>query len=262
MPARSVAAGSVSFSAILFLQDTTAGNASVGLGLAGLTSASSGLQAWYARTRGSSTSIGLTPLGSATAGWTSGGFIGVDSVNMKGVYRLDVPDAAFASGADQVILNFPAVSALNLAQADVLYEITGWNNQNAVSGGLSAFGSVSVGTGGADSAAFTTNAVTRLQGGLATSAGLGSVTVGTNSDKTGYALTVTPPTAAQTATAVMASTVAGKSLTDAIRYVGAVCAGTITDAGTGTEIFTDFAGTPAVTITVDATGNRSNVVYS
>ncbi len=226
MPARSVAAGSVSFSAILFLQDTTAGNASVGLGLAGLTSASSGLQAWYARTRGSSTSIGLTPLGSATAGWTSGGFIGVDSVNMKGVYRLDVPDAAFASGADQVILNFPAVGGLNLAQADVLYEITGWNNQNAVSGGLSAFGDVTVGTGGMDSAAFTTNAVTRI------------------------------------AASVMASTVAGKSLTDAIRYVGAVCAGTITDAGTGTEIFTDFAGTPAVTITVDATGNRSNVVYS
>ena len=56
--------------------------------------------------------------------------------------------------------------------------------------------------------------------------------------------------------------VAGKTLPNALKYIGATVAGVITDAGTATETFKDFAGTTAVTVTADASGNRSAVVYA
>jgi hypothetical protein len=55
--------------------------------------------------------------------------------------------------------------------------------------------------------------------------------------------------------------IAGKSLAAAVRYIGAVIAGARSGAGTTSETFKDFAGTTAVTGTVDANGNRSNLEY-
>lgn len=56
-----------------------------------------GLSASYIREGGSRVSI---PLVSQTVNgtYTSGGFVEVDAVNMPGVYRVDTPDALFASG--------------------------------------------------------------------------------------------------------------------------------------------------------------------
>ena len=82
------------------------------LGATGLTASTSGLSARYNRTRTASVSIPLVARTIAQA-WTSGGFAEVDSTNMPGVYRLDVPDAAFAAGADDVTIVVRGASGTN-----------------------------------------------------------------------------------------------------------------------------------------------------
>ncbi len=89
------------------------------------------------------------------------------------------------------------------------------------------------------------------------------VTVTTNNDKTGYTLTITPPTAATIATAVMASVIeTGVSLTQAVQRIGATTAGKLSGSQTATEVFVGMDGsTTRVTVTVDSQGNRTSIVY-
>jgi hypothetical protein len=82
------------------------------LGVTGLTSSSSGLSARYNRTRTASVAITLVARTIAQA-WTSGGFAEVDATNMPGVYRLDLPDAAVAAGADDVTIVVRGASGTN-----------------------------------------------------------------------------------------------------------------------------------------------------
>jgi len=82
------------------------------LGATGLTASTSGLTARYNRTRTASVSIPLVARTIAQA-WTAGGFAEVDATNMPGVYRLDVPDAALAAGADDVTIVVRGASGTN-----------------------------------------------------------------------------------------------------------------------------------------------------
>jgi hypothetical protein len=82
------------------------------LGTTGLTASTSGLSAYYNRTRTASVSIPLVARTIAQA-WTSGGFAEVDATNMPGVYRLDVPDAALIAGADDVTIVVRGASGTN-----------------------------------------------------------------------------------------------------------------------------------------------------
>jgi hypothetical protein len=82
------------------------------LGATGLTASTSGLSARYNRTRTASVSIPLVARTIAQA-WTAGGFAEVDATNMPGVYRLDVPNAAFAAGADDVTVVVRGASGTN-----------------------------------------------------------------------------------------------------------------------------------------------------
>ena len=82
------------------------------LGATGLTASTSGLTARYNRTRTASVSIPLVARTIAQA-WTAGGFVEVDATNMTGVYRLDVPNAAFAAGADDVTVVVRGASGTN-----------------------------------------------------------------------------------------------------------------------------------------------------
>ena len=82
------------------------------LGATGLTASTSGLAARYNRTRTASVDIPLVARTIAQA-WTSGGFAEVDSTNMPGVYRLDLPDAALAAGADDVTIVVRGASGTN-----------------------------------------------------------------------------------------------------------------------------------------------------
>jgi hypothetical protein len=73
------------------------------LGATGLTFASSGLAAYYVRNQSAPVAITLvtqTPTGT----WASGGFAEISSSLVPGVYRLDVPNAAFAAGASDVTI--------------------------------------------------------------------------------------------------------------------------------------------------------------
>jgi hypothetical protein len=49
----------------------------------------------------------------ATGAWTSGGFAEISSSLVPGVYRLDVPDAAFAAGASDVTIVVRGASGTN-----------------------------------------------------------------------------------------------------------------------------------------------------
>ena len=82
------------------------------LGVTGLTASTSGLSARYNRTRTASVSIPLVARTIAQA-WTAGGFAEVDATNMPGVYRLDLPDAALAAGADDVTVVVRGASGTN-----------------------------------------------------------------------------------------------------------------------------------------------------
>ena len=82
------------------------------LGTTGLTASTSGLSARYNRTRTASVSIPLVARTIAQA-WTAGGFAEVDATNMPGVYRLDLPDAALAAGADDVTIVVRGASGTN-----------------------------------------------------------------------------------------------------------------------------------------------------
>ena len=82
------------------------------LGATGLTASTTGLSARYNRTRTASVDIPLVARTIAQA-WTSGGFAEVDSTNMPGVYRLDIPDAALAANADDVTIVVRGASGTN-----------------------------------------------------------------------------------------------------------------------------------------------------
>jgi hypothetical protein len=85
----------------------------------GLVYNTSNLTAYYVRNGASATAITLATLAAANSAWSSGGFKEVDATNMPGVYRLDVPDAAFASGAESVVVTIKGASGMVQASYDV-----------------------------------------------------------------------------------------------------------------------------------------------
>ena len=82
--------------------ETFAVDALSGLPRAGLTFAD--VNAHYVRNRSAGVAISLGSLAGPTAGHVDGGFAEIDAAGAPGWYRLDVPDAAFASGASTVTI--------------------------------------------------------------------------------------------------------------------------------------------------------------
>lgn len=82
------------------------------LGATGLTYNTSGLSAYYIRNRSTTTSISLVTQ-TASGAWTSGGFAEISSANAPGLYRLDIPNAALASGSDEVTIVVRGASGTN-----------------------------------------------------------------------------------------------------------------------------------------------------
>ncbi len=75
----------------------------ISLGWTGLTHTTTGLNLSYTRDR--SARVAITPVAQTVTGaWVSGGFCEVDAVNQPGLYRLDVPNAAFTSGTTGVVV--------------------------------------------------------------------------------------------------------------------------------------------------------------
>ena len=82
------------------------------LGATGLTASTSGLSAYYNRTRSADVQIPLVAR-NITQNWTSGGFAEVNANTMPGVYRLDIPNEALAAGADDVTVVVRGASGTN-----------------------------------------------------------------------------------------------------------------------------------------------------
>jgi hypothetical protein len=82
------------------------------LGVTGLTFSTSGLAAYFVRNREAPTPITLVTQ-TPTGAWTSGGFAEISSSLVPGVYRLDVPNAAFAAGASDVTIVVRGASGTN-----------------------------------------------------------------------------------------------------------------------------------------------------
>lgn len=150
----------------VFIQDSSS---TTGAGLTGLAFNSAGLTAYYVRTGGTATAITLATQ-TANGAYSSGGFVAVDGTNMPGVYRLDIPDAVFATGVDKAVVMLKG--ATNMAQLVLEYQLVDYDPENATTLGLTNLDAT---------------VSSRLASASISLSG-GAVTVGTNNDKTGYAL--------------------------------------------------------------------------
>ena len=133
-------------SSITIAPGSTSQSIELYLGATGLTYQTSGLRAYYVRNR--STPVQITLVNQTNNGaWNSGGFAEIDAVNMPGIYRLDVPNAAFASGSSDVTINVRgaagtngAVLTVNLAytQIDMTQSVPTSNTAHTVGDALNA----------------------------------------------------------------------------------------------------------------------------
>ena len=99
-------------SAITIAPASTSQSIELYLGATGLTFATSGLAAYYVRNQSAPVAITLVTQ-TPTGAWTSGGFAEISSSLVPGVYRLDVPNAAFAAGASDVTIVVRGASGTN-----------------------------------------------------------------------------------------------------------------------------------------------------
>lgn len=81
------------------------------LGATGLVFNTSGLKAYFVRNR--STPVEIILVAATTSTWVSGGFAEISSTFTPGLYRLDLPDAAVAAGADDVTVVVRGASGTN-----------------------------------------------------------------------------------------------------------------------------------------------------
>lgn len=94
-------------------------SATDGSGLTGVLYNSAGISAYYVRP-GDATATAITLADITTLGtYVSGGFKEYDATNMPGIYEIHIPNTAFASGADQVVVMMKGVTNM----ADLSLEI-------------------------------------------------------------------------------------------------------------------------------------------
>lgn len=122
-----VTKGATSYLIAIFIRDSSS---ATGAGLTGLTSGSSNLVCYRARSddgNAAGTQINLS--GGTRGTWSSGGFVEKDATNMPGVYELGIPNAAVASGSNYCIIMLKG--ATNMAPLTLELQLVEWNPQNA-----------------------------------------------------------------------------------------------------------------------------------
>jgi len=132
MSKQSVTKGATSQIHYVWIRDSSS---TVGAGLTGLAFNSGSLVASYVRPGAARSAITLATQ-TVTGAFSSGGFVEVDATNMPGLYRLDPPDAVFASGVDSAIVMLKG--ATNMEPCVIEYELKAVNLQDGVRGGLTA----------------------------------------------------------------------------------------------------------------------------
>lgn len=129
----SIKAGATSQTINVFIQNSSS---TTGAGLTGLVYNTSGLTAYYVFPAQADAQITLATLAANNSAYSSGGFKEIDSTNMPGWYRLDLPNAVLASGNGRSV-GIHLQGATNMAPCPIEIELTGWDNQDATAGGLS-----------------------------------------------------------------------------------------------------------------------------
>ena len=122
---RQIKKGSTDQSIDIFIGDT-----STGAGKTGLVYNTSGLSMWYHRTGAAKTSITLATLSALTDAHSDGGFKEIGD----GHYRLDVPDAAFATGVNEVRFGGAATGGVVIPTSNHLVD---YDPQDATALGVS-----------------------------------------------------------------------------------------------------------------------------
>lgn len=113
--------GATDQTAYFALRDSTTGAAKTGIAHTDVTGS-------YTRNQSSRAAITMANLAAANSAHSDGGWEEVDSTNTPGLYRFDIPDAAFATGADKVVVTVKATGAITEHQ---MFELTDWNKQVA-----------------------------------------------------------------------------------------------------------------------------------
>ena len=89
--------------------NTTSYSEYVYMASTGYSSTTAGLRAYYIRQNSAPVAIGITGQ-SPTGSFISGGFCEVDSTNLPGLYRFDVPNALFSTGISSGVLHLANLS--------------------------------------------------------------------------------------------------------------------------------------------------------
>ena len=215
---------STSVLATVFFQDSSS---TTGAGLGSIVYNSSGISAYYFKEgAASATPISLAPMTIGT--WATGGLILIDGTHAPGLVQLGLPNAMFTSLGSVAVYIF---GVTNMAPLVLEIQVVAFDPADSVRLGLTALPNATAGAtnglplsvdssgrvdvlkiNGASQTARDIGASVLLSSGTGTGQVLlssGTVTVGTNNDKTGYSLTVTPPTAATIASTVWQNTTAG-----------------------------------------------------
>lgn len=124
--------GTTSYVTYIFIQNSSV---TTGAGLTGLVFNSASLTCYYVRPLAAAVAVTLVTQ-TVTGAYSSGGFVEVSAANMPGVYRLDIPNAALASGVDSVVLELKG--ATNMAPVLLEIQLTSLNVNDAVRGGMTA----------------------------------------------------------------------------------------------------------------------------
>lgn len=130
---RIIKAGATSQTVYVEILDSTSTTGGRKTGLAYNTA---GMTAYYVRNGGSSTSITLATLAAANSAYSSGGFKEVDATNMPGIYRLDLPDAAVAASATDVVVTLKGATGMVQVSLDI--QLVAVDPQDSVRMGMTA----------------------------------------------------------------------------------------------------------------------------
>jgi hypothetical protein len=127
-------------STITIAPGSTSQSIEIYLGATGLTASTSGLFAYYNRTRTADVQIPLVARTIAQA-WIAGGFAEVNASTMPGVYRLDIPNEALSVGADDVTIVVRGASGTNGAVMSIKLSSGGLTSAQTAAAILDAVGS-------------------------------------------------------------------------------------------------------------------------
>ena len=137
----SIAAAATSQSVNVLIRDSTS---TTGAGLAAVAPAGgallTGTKLYYSFSGANASAgvaVSLSVLAAVNSAWSSAGIVTLDGTNMIGWVRIDLPNAALAASKGRSV-SFLLYGGTNMAPTPFEIELTGWDNQDVVRGGMTA----------------------------------------------------------------------------------------------------------------------------